>query len=313
MEQPAFDPGITQQYVGNIKRALNRDGQFNVHRVGGTWRDAHPYLFLVSASWPVFIATLAAAFLAANAIFAAVYLAIGVDHLKGGQTASPESRVLTAFFFSTDTLTTLGYGNIWPSGAAANAIAATEAATGLIGFAIATSLLFGRFSRPSARLGFSRQMVAAPYRGGNSLQFRIANRRANDLIEIEARVLLMLVQQVEGRLTRQYFPLELERDRVLFLALTWTVVHPITESSPLWRKTPEELAALQAEFMVLIKGFDETFGQTVHTRYSYRYDEIIWGARFQPAFDVDAESGDLRLDLDRIGATEPVSIEAGAK
>jgi inward rectifier potassium channel len=313
MEKPAFDPGITQQYVGTIKRALNANGQFNVRRTGRTWRDAHPYLFLISTSWPVFIGVFAVAFFLTNLIFASMYLAIGVEHLKGAESRSLESAMLTAFFFSTDTLTTLGYGNIWPSGIAANALAAAEAGTGLIGFAIATSLLFGRFSRPSARIGFSRTMVVAPYMGGSSLQFRIVNRRQNDLIELEAKVLLMTVEWEEGRQRRRYFPLDLERDRVLFLALTWTIVHPIAEGSPLLGKTPEELANLQAEVIIMIKGFDETFGQTVHARHSYHYEEVVWGARFAPAFEVDDGNGDLLLELDRVSEIERISIEEGAR
>lgn len=313
MEKPAYDPGITQQYVGTIKRALNPGGQFNVRRIGGTWRDAHPYLFLISASWPVFIGVIAATFLIINLIFAALYLAIGVEHLKGAESRSLESAILTAFFFSTDTLTTLGYGNIWPSGVAANAIAAAEAGTGLIGFAIATSLLFGRFSRPSARIGFSPAMVVAPYMGGTSLQFRIANRRQNDLIELEARVMLMTVEWEGGRPLRRYFPLELERDRVLFLALTWTIVHPIAEGSPLLGKTAEDLARLQAEVMIMIKGFDETFGQTVHTRHSYRFEEIVWDARFAPAFEVDEKDGDLLLELHRIGDIERIPVRENTR
>ncbi|MGH9583965.1 MAG: ion channel [Bryobacteraceae bacterium] len=306
MEKPAFDPGITQQYVGTLKRALNIDGQFNVRRTGATWRDAHPYLFLISTSWPSFAGSLIAAFFAVNLIFTALYLALGVEHLKGAESRSISSKILTAFFFSTDTLTTLGSGSVWPNGVAANTLAAAEAAAGVAGLAIATSLLFGRFSRPSARIGFSQTMVVAPYMGGSSLQFRTVNRRKNDVIELEAKVLLMTVEWVEGRHVRRYFPLELERERVLFMALTWTIVHPITEGSPLFGKTPENLASLQAEVMIMIKGFDETFGQAVYTRRSYRYDEIVWGARFVPAFAVDDENGELRLELDRVGDIERI-------
>ncbi|MGH9640139.1 MAG: ion channel, partial [Bryobacteraceae bacterium] len=172
MEKPAFDPGITQQYVGTLKRALNPNGQFNVRRTGATWRDAHPYLFLIGTSWPSFAGCLVAAFLAVNIGFTALYLAIGVEHLKGAESRSLSSKVLAAFFFSTDTLTTLGSGSIFPNGVAANAVAAAEAAAGVTGLAIATSLLFGRFSRPSARIGFSESMVVAPYMGGSSLQLR---------------------------------------------------------------------------------------------------------------------------------------------
>lgn len=151
-------------------------------------------------------------------------------------------------------------------------------------------------------------MVIAPYKGGSSLQFRIVNRRTNNLIELEARLLLMVVELVEGRLARRYIPLELERDQVLFFPLTWTIVHPIDEASPLYGKTAEDLKALQAEILILLKGFDDTSSQTVHARTSYRYDEIEWGARFRPAFEIDA-GGEMLLAVDQVGTIEPVEVE----
>jgi inward rectifier potassium channel len=172
----------------------------------------------------------------------------------------------------------------------------------VLGFAIATGLMFGRFSKPSARLGFSQTAIIAPYQGGTSLQFRVTNRRSNNIINVDAQVLLMMVEICDGVRQRRFLPLELERKDLLFFALTWTVVHPINERSPLWGKTAKQVEAEQTEIIILIRGFDDTFGQNVHMRYSYRYDEIIWGARFTPAFDVEP-NGDLMVDLERIGAT----------
>jgi inward rectifier potassium channel len=143
-------------------------------------------------------------------------------------------------------------------------------------------------------------MLVAPYQDGTSLQFRVVNRRRNDLMELEARVMLMTVDSSRGRSMRQYKLLKLEREKVLFLPLTWTVVHPIDEESPLRGATPEDLASQQAEIMILIKAYDDTFSQTVLSRYSYRHDEILWHKRFSPAFDVDPE-GDLVLDVERVG------------
>ena len=148
---------------------------------------------------------------------------------------------LNLFFFSTHTLTTVGYGNMYPDGPLANAIASVEALLGLMAFAIATGLLFGRFSRPSARFGFSDVMVIAPYQNGKALEFRVVNRRANNLIEAEARVMLMTVEIDGGKPKRKYQQLQLERTQVLFLPLTWTVVHPIDENSPLYGKTAGDL------------------------------------------------------------------------
>jgi inward rectifier potassium channel len=189
---------------------------------------------------------------------------------------------------------------------AANVVAAVEAALGLMGFALATGLLFARFSRPNARLVFSDRMVVAPYRDGHSLQFRIANRRTNVLTDVLADMMLMTVEQdAAGQLRRNFVELKLERKKIFFLALTWTVVHPIDESSPLAGKSAADLERLQAEVLILIRGYDDSFTQVVNTRYSYRWEEIEWSARFAPAFDV-SPVGHMVLDLGRISATSPV-------
>ncbi len=300
MRRTAYDPGLTQQFTGALRRVINKDGSFNVRRRGVSWRDFHPYLILINMRWPGFLLTLLAGYLAVNTLFAAAYCAIGTNQLQGGDAATAGGRFLTAFFFSSHTLSTVGYGNIAPHGLAAESLSAFEALVGVLGFAVATGLLFGRVSRPSARLGFSEEMVAAPYEDGMSLQFRLVNRRPNSLMELEARVMLMTVDPADHGLRRNYSMLRLERSQVLFLPLTWTIVHPIDQESPLWGKTPEDLAAQQAEVLILIKAYDDTFSQTVLVRHSYRHDEIVWGRRFAPAFHVDGQ-GDLVLEVPKVG------------
>jgi inward rectifier potassium channel len=299
MNRPSFDPGFTEQYRGSLRRIINRDGQFNVRRQGTSWRDVHPYLYLINASWSAFLAMIFAGYLVTNVIFACVYCFVGTEHLHGVEAATALGRFLNAFFFSAHTLTTVGYGNIYPVGTAANTVAALEALAGLLAFALATGLVFGRFSRPVARIAFSNRMVVAPYQEVTSLQFRIANRRSNNLMELEARMLLMTVESSDGQLKRHYAPLVLERQQVLFLPLTWTIVHVIDDSSPLRGKTADDLARMQAEFLILVKAFDDTFFQTVHVRYSYRHDEVAWNARFTPAFQLD-DHGNMLLDLGRL-------------
>ena len=144
-------------------------------------------------------------------------------------------------------------------------------------------------------------MLVAPYEDRTSVQFRILNLRPNVLMEIQAHMILMTVEGPPGALTRKYQTLKLERDDLYFLALSWTIVHPIDEESPLFGKTREDLARLQAEFVVMIKAFDDTFAQSVHARYSYRYDEVTWQARFQPAFEIDSE-GNMVLNVDRVSS-----------
>ena len=300
MRNPSFDPGLTQKFEGPLRRVINKDGSFNVHRRGASWRDFHPYLHLINMGWPSFLLALFAGYLVANTLFAAAYYGLGAGQLLGADAPTEWGRFLNDFFFSSHTLSTVGYGNISPKGTAANVAASFEALAGVLGFAVATGLLFGRVSRPSARIGFSESMVVAPYQEGAGLQFRVVNRRANALMELEAKLLLMTVETDNGEHRRSYHMLRLEREQVLFLPLTWTIVHPIDVESPLWGKSAEDLERLQAEVLILIKAYDDTFSQTVLAQHSYRHDEIAWGNRFAPAFFVDG-AGDLVLELRKVG------------
>ena len=306
MQTPTFDPGLTQKYAGPLRRVINKDGTFNVHRRGTNWRDIHPYLRLVSTSWPKFFGLVLLGYLIVNAVFAGIYFILGPGALQGGNPARPLSRFFQCFFFSSQTLTTVGFGAVAPRSPGANIVAALEALTGLLGFAVATGLLFGRVSRPSSRIGFSEKALIAPYQDGTSFQFRVVNRRANSLIEPQATLLLMTVERSGAVFQREFKPLRLERQNILFFPLTWTVVHPIDADSPLYGKTAEDLERLQAEFMILVKAWDETFSQTVHQRFSYRNDEVEWDARFTPAFGVDAD-GALHVHVDKVGSYARVS------
>lgn len=300
MAHESFDPGLTQQYGGKISRNINKDGSFNVRRVGMRLRDTNLYLFLVRIPWPAFFGLVFLAYVITNTLFALTYCALGVNNLQGAQADTPGQAFYSAFFFSTQTLTTVGYGAVSPHSLGTNILAAIEALLGLMGIALATGLLVGRVSRPSARIAFSDSLLVAPYGEGNSLQFRIANQRTNSIMELEAKVMLMTVDETSNGLKRDYTVLRLERSSIYFFPLTWTIVHPIDHRSPLWEKTPADLERVQAEVLILIKGFDETFSQTVHARYSYRFDEIKWGASFAPAFHVSDE-GDMVLEVDRVG------------
>jgi inward rectifier potassium channel len=299
VSKPTFDPGFTQQVGGVLRRAINKDGSFNVRRRRTRWRDVHPYLYVISIGWAQFFGLVFASYLLVNTVFASIYYAIGPNALQGHSVEDNYGRFLSGFFFSAHTLTTVGYGNLAPNGTASNVVASLEAMVGLMGFAVATGLLFGRISRPSAKIGFSANILVAPYQNGTSMQFRIVNLRPNMLMELEASVLLMTVDGPPGSLSRSYNRLTLERDRVYYLPLTWTIVHPIDANSPLYGKTAADLERLQAEFLVLIKAYDDTFSQTVHSRSSYRYDEITWNAKFTSAFHIDA-GGDVVLDVDEV-------------
>lgn len=312
MRTPAFDPGLTQQVTGTLRRAINKDGSFNVLRRGGSWRDNHPYLHLINASWTEFFLIVIAGYIVVNSFFALIYFSLPAPQIVGTDAPSSFMRFLNDFFFSAHTLTTVGYGNFAPAGILANSIAAAEALVGLLSFALATGLLFGRVSKPSAKIGFSRNALVTAYQDRTALQFRIVNLRSNVLIDLQASVILMTVDGSSGAPTRQYAPLSLERERVYFFPLTWTIVHPIDESSPLFAKTAADLSRLQAEVLILIKAFDDTFSQSVNSRYSYRFDEIEWDVKFAPAFHID-EQGEMVLDVDRVGALVATSAASASE
>ncbi len=290
------------------KRLLNPDGSFNVARRGlGLGSSLSVYHALLRMSWPRFLATLAGAYVAANALFALAFLACGPGALAGA-VAGTGGAFLRAFFFSVDTMATIGYGQVLPVGIAANLVVVAEALVGVLGFALATGLLFARVSRPTARIIFSRRAVIAPYRGGRAFMLRIANARRSEIIELDAKVVLSLFEEVDGQRTRRFHTLALERQRVAFFPLAWTIVHPIGAGSPLRGRDEAELLAAEAEFLVLLTGIEETFSQTVHARSSYRATEVVWGARFSDMFNRDADDGDLTVDIGRLHSYEAVAL-----
>jgi len=290
----------------STKRLLNRDGSFNVVREGlrffASWS---PYHYLLTVSWPRFLGLVIASYLGLNALFGALFFALGPGALSGVQSTGLGFRFLDDFFFSVQTFATIGYGSVAPVGVAANLVVTLESLVGLLGFALATGLLFARFSRPTAHILFSESAIVAPYRGITAFEFRIANARQNQLIEVQAKLLYAGFR--DGRGTREFVPLTLERERVTFFPLAWTIVHPIDRESPLFGLTREDLLAANAEFLVLLSGIDETFAQTVHARSSYKADEIVWGARFTNLYNAPKD-GILSIDIGHIDSFEPAAL-----
>jgi inward rectifier potassium channel len=263
------------------QRFLNRDGSFNVERLGlPFFRSLNLYHWLVNIPWTAFYLLIALSYLLANAVFAAGYLACGPDALRGAGDLGLAGRFLAAFFFSVQTIATIGYGALVPHGLAANVLVTIESLVGLLGFALATGLLFARFSRPNAKIIFSPNAVVAPYHGITALEFRIANARSSQLINVEAVVTLSRLETIGGGPRRRFYELPLERRSVVFFPLHWVIVHPIDENSPLYGVTREQFLASDAEILVLLTATDETFAQPVHSRTSYKHTEVLWGARF---------------------------------
>ena len=294
-------------------RLLNRDGSFNVLRRRNLLDSLASYHALLMMSWAEFIALVFVFYVFLNAAFASLYVLCGPKALQTTSGSEFSIPFLKAFFFSVHTFSTIGYGNIVPVGLAANVIVSIESWFGLLGFALATGLLFARFSRPTAKILFSDSAIIAPYNGITAFEFRIINARSNQIIELSARVLLTKFENIDGNRIRKYYALNLERSKVVFFPLAWTIVHPIDEKSPMYGCTQQDLIAADAEFLILFTGIDETFSQTVHSRSSYRADELIWGVKFSNLYVQDDDGHVLGVDMERFHnfeRIEPAQIVA---
>ena len=280
------------------RRLLNPDGSFNVVREGLPWSQAGSvYHDALTTTWPKFLAWTAVVYLGINFFFAACFLALGPNVLAGSGVSALGGRFWQAFFFSVQTFATIGYGSIVANGVAGNMVVTIEALIGLLAQALITGLLFARFARPTMSLKFSAIAVIAPFNGARAFMFRVANKRRNELIEMEAQVSFSILDEGIAGLGRRYHQLTLERRTVNFFPLAWTLVHPITPASPLWGLTERELDEREAEVMVLMQGTDDTFATRVSTRRSYRSEDIVWGAKFASVFNEARADGRVAMDL----------------
>lgn len=290
------------------KRFLNRDGSYNVQRDGlSHFRYNNHFHTLMTTTWPRLYLLIAAGYVALNVLFALAYLACGPGALQGGGGTTMMGRFADCFFFSVHTLATIGYGTLHPEGLPANIIVTIEALVGLSVFALATGIIFARFSRPVARLRFSRNALIAPYRGGRAFEFRVINTTNSELVEMQAKVIFTRSEDPNDTNVRNYEQLVLEREIITFFPLQWTIVHPIDESSPLYGLTLEDLRKIEVEFIILLTGIEETFSQQVHTRTSYRADEIVFGARFEDMYALDPV-GVLHTDISRLDSWQSAEL-----
>jgi len=290
-------------------RYLNRDGSFNVRRVGqNVLESLTPYHALCTISWIRFHTIVALSYFVTNVAFAGGYLLCGPGALRGVEAQGTWDQFLEAFFFSVQTLATIGYGRISPIGVPANALVSIEALVGLLGFALVTGLLFARFSRPSANIKFSTSAVIAPYHGITAFEFRLANGRSNQLIEVNVSLNFSRDETHNGVTDRKFYQLPLERKSVVFVPLHWVVVHPIDEKSPLFGVTRDAFNASDPEFMILLTATDETFSQSVHSRTSYKGNEVVWGAKFADMYLPD-DGGVVGVDLRKLDDI----VEAGVR
>jgi inward rectifier potassium channel len=257
-------------------RSLTPEARSTLVQYGlsGHWYDDAYHLFL-TAPWSRVIAGIVALYLATNVGFAAAYAESG-----GIENLAPDDFA-GAFFFSVQTIGTIGYGRLSPVSFAANLLVAAESLLGLLGFALATGLMFAKFSRPTSRVLWSRVAVVTAWDGAPALLFRMANQRKSQIVEAQVRLALLVSDRTaEGYAIRRIHDLRLVRSQSPFFALTWTAIHPLTPDSPLAARSREDLRAGGAEIVASLTGIDETMMQTVHSRHAYAMHDVVWNARF---------------------------------
>ena len=292
-------------------RLTNKDGSINLQKTGlPFWERISIYHTLLRMPrWKFFLCVFGVYF-TLNLIFASLYIIVGVDKLNG---INHEDDLLNgfqqAFFFSSQTLTIVGYGHISPVGLGANIIASIESFMGILSFAIVTGLLYGRFTRPRAYIKFSENVLVAPYKDIRGLMIRLATYKNNHITDVEAvATMAMHAKDDNGNPITRFFRLDLEINKIASLALSWTIVHPINEDSPLFGMNYDEIMDADVEILYNLKGFDDHFSNIVQQRTSYTISEVVYGAKFTPAFHKSDDGNTTILELDKINAYERVQI-----
>jgi inward rectifier potassium channel len=287
-------------------RFLNKDGTANVQKLGmGFFNRISWYHTLLDMPTWKFIMIILIFYIVINFAFALIYFAIGIEHLNGIDTSSSTwVQFGQAYFFSAQTFTTVGYGHISPSGFLTSAISAAEALTGLLSFAIATGLFFGRFSKPVAFLKFSHNAIIAPYNDITALMIRITPYKNTNFSDVEAKITLGMNVLENGKLSNKFYSLDLEYDKINALNLSWTLVHPITEESPLFQFGKENFENTVGEIIVYIKTFDDMYSTVVATRTSYTFEEVVYGAKFKPMYSRSSDNTKTILHLNMLNEFE---------
>jgi inward rectifier potassium channel len=301
--------GFGSKVTDRNTRFIRQDGTFNIERKEiSLWESHSIYHYLITMSWLKFNTIVLLYFLVMNALFASCYYLTGMEHMLGSHSVTAFGKYLDAFFFSAQTLTTVGYGGLSPGSHLMNAIASVEGLFGVLGFALITGILYGRFSRPNAKILYSKEAIIAPFREGSAFQFRLANQIKNSqIVDVECRLSFSYLEESDGKKVRKFAPLELEVKKINFFPMTWTINHIITDKSPMFGLTDKDLEEIDAEFMILLTGFDDTFAQTVNSRYSYKYFETVYGAKFKSVFSFD-ESGRTVQDLSLLSTYDKAEI-----
>ena len=311
--KPEINTGFGTNSSSTGGRFINKDGRPNVIKKGVGLLERHSWYHTMLAMKPgKFLLLIFVIYISINLVFAGIYYLIGIHHLAGVHAGSAWKNFTEVFFFSAQTFTTVGYGRISPVGFAASTVSTFEAFLGLLSFAIATGLFYGRFSRPQAFVRFSDNALIAPFRDGTALMFRLSPYKNNALSEVEVKLTLAITNEENGKLFDKFFDLELEFAKISGLALSWTIVHPIDDKSPFYGLSKEDIANTDMEIMVFLKAFDQVFSNNVITRTSYVSSEIVWGAKFKMMYHPSEDKNKTILDVSKLNEYEKMPLPEAA-
>jgi inward rectifier potassium channel len=301
--------GINANNYGG--RFINKNGRANIEKkgIGFLEKISWYHTMLLLPRWKFFL-IIVLFYVCINLIFATIYLLIGVQSLGEIPSPSTLTNFAESFFFSTQTFTTVGYGRISPIGFLSSSVAAFEALLGLLSFALATGLLYGRFSKPVAYVRFSHNALIAPYKETNALMFRLVPFKNTNLVDAVVSVTLGMTLEENGVKLNRFYQLDLEFSTVNALTLSWTVVHPITEKSPFYNFTKKDFENMTGEVVVSVRAFDDMFSNIVVARTSYVFGEIYYGGKFEPMFERDNSGEKTVIYIDKLNSFKPTDLNA---
>jgi inward rectifier potassium channel len=307
MAKKTKDPGFGYNSKENAKSILNHDGSSNVFHLNRKRNINDVFIFFIDISWVQFFLFIIAAYVVINIFFGLMYVAIGIEEITQSK-GTFFSDFLNGFFFSAQTLTTVGYGGIAPEGIASNLIAAFEAMIGLLSFSFITGLLYGRFSKPKASLKFSENLILRDFKEGRALMFRFMNSRKTVMIEPEITVTLSVTEKDEkGEFKSDFYTLNLERNKIMYMPTIWTIVHEIDEESPLFKYTKDEIKNLDAHLYLLINYHEESFSQKVYQIYTYDFEDLLLDVKYVSSSTFDQE-GYTVLDHHKLSTIEKLNV-----
>lgn len=305
MAKKTQDPGIGYSTQKGARQIINKDGSSNIIHVNRDSNINDLYSYLISISWTRFFLFIVTGYILLNVFFGLIYTFIGIEKIATS-TGDLFKDFLNGFFFSAQTVTTVGYGGIAPKGIIAGFISSFEALIGLLSFSFITGLLYGRFSRPRAAVHFSENIVLRAFKDDRAIMFRLMNNRKSIMIEPEITVTLSISKKDKfGNFNRSFYNLELERKKIMYLTTIWTVVHEIDKESPLYELSNEEIKNLDAEIYILMQYHEESFSQKVYQLFSYHFSDIIANHKFMASSSFDT-NGYVLLDHKTLNKTEPV-------